>query len=209
VRGLLIMGMFSTFFIGVLYVEKLRGYGALTTGLAFLPQTALLALMSLGPIAWLVGRIGPRRPVLIGLPCVAGGLILLATAGVHAAYLPTLLGAFLLVGLGAGMCFMPLLVIAMARVPSGDAGLASGITNASLQVSGAIGVAVLGSLSANRTASLEAAGEGVRQAMLGGYHLAFWVALGCAAAALVAAAVWVRAPRPALATALAAEPASP
>ena len=146
IRGLLITGMFSTFFIGVLYLERLRGYGVLTTGLAFLPQTLLLAALSLGPIAWLVDRFGPRRPLIAGLPFAAAGLALLATAGVHTAYVPTLVAAFLLIGLGAGMCFMPLLVIAMAQVPAADAGLASGIINTSLQVSAAIGVAVLGTL---------------------------------------------------------------
>ncbi len=67
IRGLLITGMFATFFIGVLYLERIRGYGALTTGLAFLPQTLLLAALSLGPVAWLVTRFGPRRPLIIGL----------------------------------------------------------------------------------------------------------------------------------------------
>ena len=200
VRGLLIVGMFSTFFIGVLYLEKVRNYGVLTTGLAFLPQTLLLAAMSLGPIAWLVRRLGPRRPILLGLPFATLGLVLLATAGPHTAYLPVLVIAFLLIGLGAGMCFMPLLVIAMAKVPTADAGLASGITNTSLQVSAAIGVAILGTLSANRTKSLLGSGDTTHQALLSGYHLAFWVAAGCAAAGWVAALAWVHAPSAAPAT---------
>jgi EmrB/QacA subfamily drug resistance transporter len=194
VRGLLVTGMFATFFIGVLYLERLHGYGVMTTGLAFLPQTLLLATMSLGPIAWLVGRFGPRRPILAGLPCAGAGLVLLATAGTDTGYLPTLIVAFLLIGVGAGMCFMPLLVIAMARVPAADAGLASGITNTSLQVSAAIGVAVLGTLSANRTHALQGAGHALPQALLGGYHLAFWVAVGCIGVAWLAALLWIHAP---------------
>ena len=195
VRGLLIVGMFSTFFIGVLYLEHLHGYGVLTTGLAFLPQTLILAAMSLGPIAWLVRRFGPRRPILAGLPFAAIGLVLLATADAHTAYLPVLVIAFLLIGLGAGMCFMPLLVIAMAKVPPTEAGMASGITNTSLQVSAAIGVAVLGTLSANRTRSLIGGGSPTSQALLSGYHLAFWVATGCVVAAWFAALAWVRVPQ--------------
>ncbi len=192
IRGLLITGMFATFFIGVLYLERIRHFGVLTTGLAFLPQTLMLAAMSLGPIAWLVGRFGPRRPLLAGLSCSAAGLALLATAGAHAAYVPVLAGAFVLMGMGAGMAFMPLLVVAMARVPATDAGLASGIVNTSLQVSAAIGVAVLGTLSAGRTRTLEHHGVAAPAALLGGYHLAFWVGVGCVVCALAAAFAWIR-----------------
>ncbi|HTU96401.1 MAG TPA: MFS transporter, partial [Solirubrobacteraceae bacterium] len=80
IRGLLITGMFATFFIGVLYLERLRGYGSLTTGRAFLPQTVLLAALSLGPIAWMVNRFGPRPPLLVGLVFAAAGLGLFSTA---------------------------------------------------------------------------------------------------------------------------------
>ncbi|HEY1568973.1 MAG TPA: MFS transporter, partial [Solirubrobacteraceae bacterium] len=139
IRGLLITGMFATFFIGVLYLERIRGYSSLTTGLAFLPQTILLAALSMGPIAWLVTRFGPRPPLIAGLVCATAGLAVFSTIGLHTAYVPTLLGAVLLIGLGAGMAFMPLLTIAMAEVPPADAGLASGIVNTSLQVSAAIG----------------------------------------------------------------------
>jgi EmrB/QacA subfamily drug resistance transporter len=194
IRGLLITGMFSTFFIGVLYLERIRGYGALTAGLAFLPQTLLLAALSLGPIAWMVTRFGPRWPLIAGLACAAAGLALLSTAGEHTAYLPTLVAAFLLVGLGAGMSFMPLLTIAMARVPAADAGLASGIVNTSLQVSAAIGVAVLGTVSTDHTRSLLAHGSRLDPALLSGYQLAFRIGAGCVVVALVAAAAFVRSP---------------
>jgi len=195
IRGLLITGMFSTFFIGVLYLERIRGYGALTAGLAFLPQTLLLAALSLGPIAWMVTRFGARLPLVIGLCFAAAGLALLSTVGAHTTYVPTLVAAFLLVGLGAGMSFMPLLTIAMARVPAVDAGLASGIVNTSLQVSAAIGVAVLGTVSTDHTRSLLAHGAGLDSALLSGYQLAFKIGAGCVVVALVAAVAFVRAPR--------------
>ncbi|MFL5860928.1 MAG: MFS transporter [Solirubrobacteraceae bacterium] len=192
IRGLLITGMFATFFIGVLYLERLRGYGALTAGLAFLPQTLLLAALSLGPIAWLVTRFGPRRPLIAGLRCAVAGLALLSTVGEHTAYVPVLVGSFLLIGLGAGMSFMPLLTIAMGHVPPADAGLASGIVNTSLQVSAAIGVAVLGTVSTDHTRTLIAHGTGVDAALLSGYQLAFRIGAGCVAVALLAAVVFVR-----------------
>jgi len=195
IRGLLITGMFATFFIGVLYLERLRGYGSLTTGRAFLPQTVLLAALSLGPIAWMVNRFGPRPPLLVGLVFAAAGLGLFSTAGLHSAYAPTILGSVLLIGLGAGMAFMPLLTIAMAHVPARDAGLASGIVNTSLQVSAAIGVAVLGTVSTDRTRSLVAHGIGLDRALLSGYQLAFRIGAACVVVALVAAVLWVRSPR--------------
>ena len=195
IRGLLITGMFATFFIGVLYLERIRGYGALTAGLAFLPQTILLAALSLGPIAWMVNRFGPRLPLIIGLCFAAAGLGLLSTAGEHTAYAPVLVGAFLLMGLGAGMSFMPLLTIAMARVPAADAGLASGIVNTSLQVSAAIGVAVLGTVSADHTRALLAHGSGLDPALLSGYQLAFRIGAVCVVVALAAAVAFLRSPR--------------
>jgi EmrB/QacA subfamily drug resistance transporter len=195
IRGLLITGMFATFFIGVLYLERIRGYSSLTTGLAFLPQTILLAALSMGPIAWVVTRFGPRPPLIAGLACATAGLALFSTIGLHTAYVPTLVGAVLLIGLGAGMAFMPLLTIAMAEVPAVDAGLASGIVNTSLQVSAAIGVAVLGTVSTDHTRTLLAHGLGLDHALLGGYQLAFRIGAGCVFVALVAAVLWVRSPR--------------
>jgi MFS family permease len=187
--------MFATFFIGVLYLERIRGYSALTTGLAFLPQTLLLAALSMGPIAWMVTRFGPRRPLIAGLTCAAAGLAVFSTIGLHTTYVPTIVGSVLLIGLGAGMAFMPLLTIAMAHVPAKDAGLASGIVNTSLQVSAAIGVAVLGTVSTDHTRTLLAHGAGLDNALLSGYQLAFRIGAGCVVVALVAAVLWVRSPR--------------
>jgi EmrB/QacA subfamily drug resistance transporter len=196
IRGLLITGMFATFFIGVLYLERIRGYGVLTTGLAFLPQTVLLATLSVGPIAWMVNRFGPRRPLILGLALSAAGLLVLSEVGSHSAYVPTLVAAFVLMGLGAGMAFMPLLTIAMAEVPAADAGLASGIINTSLQVSAAIGVAVLGTISTDHTRTLLAHGHALAPALLGGYQLAFRIGAACVIAALAVAVAFVRSPRP-------------
>jgi EmrB/QacA subfamily drug resistance transporter len=125
VRGLFICGMYAVFFIGTLYVGHIRGFGVLSTGLAFLPQTVLLALLSMGPVAWIVGRFGPRPPLLVGLVGGVLGVLLLSGLQAHSAYVPGLLVPFLLMGLGAGLAFMPLLTIAMANVPRADAGLAS------------------------------------------------------------------------------------
>jgi EmrB/QacA subfamily drug resistance transporter len=195
VRGLLVTAMFATFFLGVLYLERVRGFGVLETGLAFLPQTLVIALLSLGPTAWLVTRLGPRVPLLAGLVFAGAGLLLLRQAGANAHYFPAVVGAFVLVGAGAGLAFMPLLTLAMANVPSADAGLGSGIVNASLQMSAAIGVAVLGSVAAAHTKTLAAQGDGSTAALLGGYHLAFLVGAVCVGVAVVASLLLLREPR--------------
>ena len=196
VRGLLICGMYAVFFIGTLYMEHIRGFGVLSTGVAFLPQTVVLALLSMGPVAWLVGRFGPRPPLLVGLVFGVAGVFLLSRLHADSPYLPDLFVPFALMGIGAGLAFMPLLTVAMSAVPRGDAGLASGIVNTSLQMATAVGIAVLGTVSDQRTQTLAAHGSGRVDALLGGYRLAFELGAGCVLAALVIAVVAVRTPHP-------------
>jgi EmrB/QacA subfamily drug resistance transporter len=177
VRGLMVVGMYSTFFIGVLYFQHVLGYDPIRTGLAFLPQTLCVALMSAGLTARIMGRLGPKLTTLIGLAVLSGGLTLFVSSGVHTAYFPHLFGAVLLVGLGAATAFTPLLTMALAHVPARDAGIGSGIVNVSQQVSAALSVAVLGAVSTSRSATLLAHGSSVLHALDGGYRLAFAIAL--------------------------------
>jgi EmrB/QacA subfamily drug resistance transporter len=190
IRGLLMAGVYSTFFIGVLYLEQVRGDGVLTTGFSFLAQTAVMGALSLGPTRRLVARFGPRPVVVAGLICALAGLALFSRVGLHTSYVPLIIGSMMLVGAGAGLAMMPLLTLAMAEVPPVDAGLASGIVNTSLQVSAAIGVALFGTLSTDRTRSLLAGGHSQLPALLSGYRLAFTVGAGCVAVALIFALVW-------------------
>ena len=202
VRSFLVAGMYSTFFLGTLYLEHILHYSALQAGVAFLPWTMTVGALSLGITARLVGRFGPMRVLVAGMVAVIGGLILLHGAGPHTAFFPTLVVAFFLIGLGIGTGFMPLLTIAMADVPAADAGLGSGITNVSQQVAGALGIAILGTIATNRTTSLTAAHHSATSALLGGDHLAFAVGAGSVAIGLLVAMVGLRAP----ATRTAAEP---
>ncbi len=177
VRGFLVTGMFTTFFLGALYLQHVLHYSAVKTGVAFLPMTLTVATLSiLGIPARLVSRFGAMRVLVPGLLCGVLSLVLFSTAGVGAGYFPTIFFAFLLLGLGAGSSFMPLLTIAMSDVPPADAGLGSGIVNVSMQVSAALGLAVLGTVATNHTKALAAAGQPVLNALTGGYHLAFTVA---------------------------------
>jgi EmrB/QacA subfamily drug resistance transporter len=194
VRGLLITGMFSAFFLGSLYLERVLGYNAIDTGLAFLPLTALIAIMSTGVAARLVERVGAVSTLAGGLVGIAAGLLLLATQGVHAGYFPGLFFAFLLLGAGAGASFLPLLTIGMADAPKADAGLASGIINVSVQLFGAIGLAALGTVATDHTKALSSSGHSLAQALTGGYHLAYLVGAICVGFGVLAAFLFLRTP---------------
>jgi EmrB/QacA subfamily drug resistance transporter len=194
VRGLLVTGMFSAFFLGALYLERVLGYDAIDTGLAFMPLTIAIAAFSMGISALAVGRFGALRTLAAGLAAIVAGLVLLATAGVHASYFPGLFGAFLLIGIGAGASFLPLLTMGMADAPPQDAGLASGIINVSVQLFGAIGLAALGAIATDHTKTLTAAGHALPSALTGGYHLAYIVAAVCVAFGILAALLVLRPP---------------
>ncbi len=173
VRGFLVTGMYSTFFLGTLYLEQVRHYSALETGAAFLPWTLTVAALSQGITARLVGRFGPLPVLTAGMATAIGGLLLFATVGPDTAYFPTIFVACFLIGFGIGNAFMPLLTLAMADVPAADAGLASGITNVSQQISGALGLAVLATIAANHTRGLVSDGDGLTSSLISGYHVAF------------------------------------
>jgi EmrB/QacA subfamily drug resistance transporter len=191
-RAMLATGMFATFFLGTLYLQQVRGYSALGTGLAFLPWSAALGVLSLGITANLMRRFGPRRILIPGMAAIIAALALMANAGESASYFPTLFGAYLLFGIGAGTSFMPLITIAMSEVPSQDAGLASGIANVTMQISAAIGLAALGTISTDHTKALAAQGYSLPVALTGGYQFAFGIAAGCVALGLLVVLVVLR-----------------
>ena len=146
------------------------------TGLAFLPWTLTVAALSLGITARLVERFGAMRVLIAGMLTVLVGLGLLTTVGPHTSFFPTIFLGYFTIGLGIGSAFMPLLTIAMANVPAADAGLGSGIINVSQQVSGALGLALLGTIATNRTHdALELDHHWLVGSLIGGYHLAFAV----------------------------------
>jgi EmrB/QacA subfamily drug resistance transporter len=172
VRGFLVTGMYSTFFLGTLYLEHVRHYSALQTGAAFLPWTLTVAVLSQGVTARLVDRFGPLAVLTSGMGSAIAGLLLFATVGPDTAFFPTIFLACFALGLGIGTAFMPLLTIAMADVPAEDAGLGSGITNLSQQISGALGLAVLSTIAANHTKALSD-DHGLTSSLIGGYQVAF------------------------------------
>ena len=130
----------------------------------------------------------------------AAGLLLFATVGPHTAFFPTIFLACFAIGLGIGIAFMPLLTLAMADVPAADAGLGSGITNVSQQISGALGLAVLSTVAANHTKGLLSADHGLTSSLIGGYQLAFLAGAVTIGAGIVLAFALLRPrnPRPEL-----------
>jgi EmrB/QacA subfamily drug resistance transporter len=209
VRGFLITGMFASFFLGALYLQRVRGYSPLETGLAFLPMTIVTATLSRGITARLTAFFGELRMVLGGLALIAISMALMALVTPTTSYAPLLLIAYVLVGFGAGSAMAPLLTMALADVPSRDAGLGSGIVNVSLQLAAALGVAVLGTIATERTKSVLSGGHtAVNAALVDGYRLAFALGGVAVAIGIVIAAAILRTPRaPEPAVALDTEPA--
>ena len=187
VQVLTVAGMFGMFFLGSLYLQRVLGYDALKIGFAFLPTTIVMGTLSFRFTEPLITRFGARTLLFPGLTLVAAGLVLFTQAPVNGSYLQHVLPVLILLGTGIGMCFPALMTIAMSGATQRDAGLASGLVNTSAQVGGAIGLAVLATLSTTRTSHLLAEGHSQASALTGGYHLAFWIAAGLVVAAIVVA----------------------
>jgi EmrB/QacA subfamily drug resistance transporter len=189
IQTLMVAGMFGMFFLGALYLQRVLGFTSLEVGLGFLPVTGLIGLLSLGFSAKLNLRFGPRATLLPGLVSIGAGLLLLSQISVDGSYFTEVLPAMVLVGAGAGLSFPSLMSLAMGGVAPEEAGLASGLVNTSLQVGGALGLAVLATLATNRTTDLVAGGDSVQAALTSGYRLAFLIAAGLVAVAVAVAAL--------------------
>jgi EmrB/QacA subfamily drug resistance transporter len=188
-----VAGMFGMFFLAVLYLQRVLGYDALETGLAFLPVSGLIGALSLGVSAKLSLRFGPRAILIPGLILMTLGLLLFTRVPVDGRYLSDVLPVMIVLGTGAGLFFPSLTTLAMADVDPRESGLASGLINTSLQVGGSIGLAVLAGLATTRSQSLTGAGSSLPAALTGGYHLAFLVGAGLVLLGLLTA-IWM-APR--------------
>jgi EmrB/QacA subfamily drug resistance transporter len=184
--------MFALFFISALYLQLVLGYSPLKVGLAFLPGNLIMMAFSLGLSAKLVMRYGFRVPLAFGLSTAAIALLWLARAPVHGSFLPDVLPAMILIGIGGGLAFNPVLMAAMSDVEPKDSGLASGIANTAFMMGGAIGLAVLASIASARTTHLLAGGHGSAAALTGGYHLAFGMGAVLAVAAAAIGAMFLR-----------------
>ncbi len=187
-----VAGMFGLFFLGALYLRRVLGYDALEIGLAFLPVTIAMGSMSIRFSEPLIMRFGAKTLLPPGLALIAVALGLFALAPVHANYITQVLPSMVLLGIGAGVCFPALMGVAMSGATPADAGLASGLVNTTAQVGGALGLAVLATLSASHTNKLLAQGQSTPAALTGGYQLAFWIAAALVCVGIVVAVTVVQ-----------------
>ena len=198
--------MFAWFFISALYLQVVLGYSAMQVGLAFLPANLIMAAFSLGISARMVMRFGIRVPLAAGLALTAAGLALFALSPADGSFALHVLPGMTLLGIGCGMAMNPVLLAAMSDVSPSESGLASGVVNTSFMMGGALGLAVLASLAAARTAKLLAFGADSLVALNGGYHVAFALGAVFAAAASLLSAALLRAASQPAADALALAP---
>lgn len=184
--------MFAWFFMSALYMQLVLGYTPMQVGLSFLPGNLIMAFMSLGASARIVMRFGLRLPFAGGLLVAASGLALFARAPVDGTFVADVLPAMVLLGVGAGIAFNPMLLAAMNDVAPSDSGLASGVLNTAFMMGGALGLALLASLSAARTMHVQAAGASEVAALHAGYQLAFAVGAALAACTALAGGILLR-----------------
>jgi MFS family permease len=193
VQALMSSAFFGFFFLGSLDLERVLGYGPMAIGLAFLPVAVVMALFSIRFSAQLITRFGPVTVLGAGQVVVAVALAMLGFGPTNANYLLHLLVPLALLGLGGGLSFPSLTIIAMSDARPTDAGLASGILNTTGQVGGALGLAVLATLAGSRTLNLVHDGVGSAAALAGGYHLAWLVGAGTVVITLALAVSVLRA----------------
>jgi EmrB/QacA subfamily drug resistance transporter len=185
--------LFSWFFISALYLQLVLGYAPLQVGLAFLPGNILMAAFSLGISAKLIARFGLRKPLVVGLGFAALGLALFARVSADSSFVVDILPSMILLGLGAGISFNPLLLAAMEDVAPSESGLASGIVNTAFMMGGALSLAILVSLAAAQTNVALASGATTQSALISGYHLAFLLGGAFAGAGAVIGGLFLRA----------------
>jgi EmrB/QacA subfamily drug resistance transporter len=171
-------GLFAMFFFNTLYLQRVLGYSALEAGLAFLPFTAGI-IIGAGLSQKLVQAIGARETPLLGMSLAIAGLLLFVRLQPGGEYVTDFLPGVMLASIGMGLTFVPITLIATSGVPADDAGLASGLYNTSQQIGGALGLAILSTLSVSATEdTLLALGReptpaDQAQALVDGFHVAY------------------------------------
>ena len=172
VQALMNTAFIGFFFLGSLDFERVLGYGPMTIGLAFLPVAIVMALFSIRFSAQLINRFGAFSMLAAGQLTALGALIIVGLGPAHANYFLYLLAPMVMFGLGGGLSFPALTMIAMSDVAPSEAGLASGLLNTTGQVGGAVGLAVLATVAGTQTN------------LAAGYHLAWLVGAGVVAVTL-------------------------
>ncbi|MER7014453.1 DHA2 family efflux MFS transporter permease subunit [Saccharopolyspora sp. NPDC000359] len=197
VQFLLIAGMFGLLFYGTLYVQKVLAYTSLEAGLAVIPIAVVIAAISVGLSARLITRFGQRSMLLSGLVLIFAAFVLLGLARADGTFLVDFLPATLLMGIGVGLAIPAVMGLGMSAVAPADAGIASGLFNTNQQIGGAIGLTVLSAFVGARTSALAGSGVPEQQALLGGYHVGFFLAAAFTAVAFLVAVLVLKPQAPA------------
>jgi EmrB/QacA subfamily drug resistance transporter len=192
IQALLVAGMFGMFFLGALYFEQILHYTPLEIGLAYLPATVIMGTISLKFSEPLIMRFGPRRILIPCMALIAIGLLWFARVPEDGRYVTDILPAMVILALGIGPSFPAIMTLAMSASTNEDAGLASGMINTSAQIGGALGLAVLATLSATRTENALADGVAQATAQTDGFELAFIIGAGSLVLAFLLAIAMIR-----------------
>jgi EmrB/QacA subfamily drug resistance transporter len=200
-------GMSAVLFCGALYMQHVLRYSAFETGLGYMALNVTIGFSSLLVVSRLIRRVGPVRPIIPGFCLIAAGLLLLARAPFDGSYVADVLPTMLVVGIGCSLVFLPSVTIAMTGAGPAESGLASGLTNVTLQIGAAFGTALVASLAAVGTARALARHESTARALTTGYHFGFLVGIVGPTCGVIIAAVFLRRlPRPSAAESLTVEP---
>ncbi|HEV7664988.1 MAG TPA: MFS transporter [Chloroflexota bacterium] len=194
VQALMVAGFFGFFFLGSLYMQRILQYGPLQVGLAFLPDTIAMAAMSIGLSARLITRFGSRVVLLVGLTSISASMFLFARSPLQSDYVVDLLLPMTLAGIGAGLAFTSLSMLAMADATESDSGLASGLLNTTTQVGASLGLAILATIASERTRDGLSRGENAISALSDGYHLTWAISTGLMLVCLAVAAIVLKEP---------------
>jgi EmrB/QacA subfamily drug resistance transporter len=180
--------MFSTFFFVAFYMQQVRGLSPIGAGVATVP-IGLSIIIGSTLATRVLAHTGPKPPLVTGMLLISTGMLLFSQLSVHGQFATTVLPAELAFGLGTGLAFVPATIAAVAGVPAEEAGLASGLINMSRSVGGSLGLAVLGTVAADRSSDLLTGHAHTLAAVDGALTNGFTRAFAIAAALALTAAV--------------------
>ncbi|MEP7026767.1 MAG: MFS transporter, partial [Actinomycetota bacterium] len=175
-------GIFGIYFFTSIYLQDVLGFSPTKAGLAFVPMALFLAVVASisGPIA---ARLGVHRTVALGLALVAGGVFLVSTLG-HGATFADLMPGFALIGIGSGLN-VPLTNAVLHTMPPARSGVASALLNASREIAGLLGIAVIGAVLRSRQDVALHHGASPTSSFLTGYQAGLMVTVALVAAGAV------------------------
>jgi EmrB/QacA subfamily drug resistance transporter len=182
--------LFSMFYFISLYLQQVLGDTALEAGLSYLPL-ALAIIFSAGGASQLVTKVGPKLVLVTGLVLVAIGLVMFSRVSADGSFAADVLAPSIIVAVGLGFSFVPIMITAVAGVGESEAGMASGLINTAQQVGGALGLAILSTVATSRTSDVLATGVHGRAALTEGFQAAFAVGAGFAVVGIVLAVLVV------------------